>query len=928
MRYDDLIILIPSHSLEDFPLFHTGQEAHELLVAWTALWHPGLIVHTGQMPHWARADEPPEELEGRLVLVPQVSQELLLVGWVAKARQQGACVVEELQDRQRVWAQAQEFFGLEPWHAQDWVEEFYALGYAFLQEELLTRQMRYMSNLDEEYFQSLVVEAAQKAAQGQTESAQAVLGQCYELLMESRQRYYPVDAYLVDLLVVASSTLGPELRRELSRSGVNVLCPASVLEQMAQHDPDSLALLRKGVESGQVSVVGGSYAEEPWPLLPLDQTLAWLRLAQAVYRRHLGQEVRVFGQRRFGLCAWLPQVLARLGYQAALHFPLDEGAFPQATQAKIHWQSPGSCAVDALARVPVDAGQSESLLNFCERLGNTMDMDHVATVSFARWPGKACPFFEDLRRIERHSAVLGRFVTLQEYFQDTELPGEPSRFAADSYRTPYLRQEVASGSQDPATRFVPVYRRWAWEQHRRFLSLVQAALGGPVILLPEDEDPRSASPPGKMTEPLRQHLQALARQILNPDTPAQGYLLLNPWPWSCKVEVPLKSEEYVPWGAEGLVAQQLSGTRQVLVEVPGGGYRWVPCHVGQPPSPPARGREPPMVEPENFLMRNEYFQLHLDPNTGAIAALHDYRHRGNRLSQQLALRSARLAAGSNASPYSVMKAQSVEFLHTGPALACAQAQGHLLDRQGRPVARFVQKVQIWRRLRVLKLEVELEPEELPSGDPWENYYACRWAWPDETALMFRGVAGMVFPCEATRVEAPLFVRWETDTWSTTVLCGGMAYHRRVGLRMLDTLLIPPGETQRRFTLGLGIDVKNPLEQAVAWLAPPQAVACTGSPEPRPSGAWFFTAQGGSVLPTAWSPLVEGDRLVGYRVRLLEPRGQTQQLRLRSLREVTQAQLLDFQGQSLTPLRVQGDAVLVDLDAHEWAEVEVRFADSP
>ena len=43
MKYQELIILLPCHSLEDFPTYHEGDDAHSLLASWSALWHPALL---------------------------------------------------------------------------------------------------------------------------------------------------------------------------------------------------------------------------------------------------------------------------------------------------------------------------------------------------------------------------------------------------------------------------------------------------------------------------------------------------------------------------------------------------------------------------------------------------------------------------------------------------------------------------------------------------------------------------------------------------------------------------------------------------------------------------------------------------------------------------------------------------------------------
>jgi hypothetical protein len=68
---------------------------------------------------------------------------------------------------------------------------------------------------------------------------------------------------------------------------------------------------------------------------------------------------------------------------------------------------------------PLDAGKAETFLNLPEKLGESMDLDHVATVSFAHWPGQASEWYEDLRRMANYAPVLGKFVTIGEFFAKT-----------------------------------------------------------------------------------------------------------------------------------------------------------------------------------------------------------------------------------------------------------------------------------------------------------------------------------------------------------------------------------------------------------------------------------------------------------------------------------------------------------------------------
>ncbi len=88
------------------------------------------------------------------------------------------------------------------------VDGFFALGLAFLLTELLTRRMRYMSRIDETAFQEKVVAAATAASNDETAGASEALTRAFEILMEARAHFYPVDTNLLDFALVAETTIG------------------------------------------------------------------------------------------------------------------------------------------------------------------------------------------------------------------------------------------------------------------------------------------------------------------------------------------------------------------------------------------------------------------------------------------------------------------------------------------------------------------------------------------------------------------------------------------------------------------------------------------------------------------------------------------------------------------------------------------------
>ncbi len=106
MKFQELVILLPCHSLEDFPTHHSGDEAEGLLSAWSSLWHPALLASARSVPNWARADAPPENIAGKLLVCPQVAQELLLAGFAGRCKNDGAVLIRKCTTRQQILEKA------------------------------------------------------------------------------------------------------------------------------------------------------------------------------------------------------------------------------------------------------------------------------------------------------------------------------------------------------------------------------------------------------------------------------------------------------------------------------------------------------------------------------------------------------------------------------------------------------------------------------------------------------------------------------------------------------------------------------------------------------------------------------------------------------------------------------------------------------
>jgi len=264
-------------------------------------------------------------------------------------------------------------------------------------------------------------------------------------------------------------------------------------------------------------------------------------------------------------------------------------------------------------------------------------------------------------------------------------------------------------------------------------------------------------------------------------------------------------------------------------------------------------------------------------------------------------------------------------LTSGPVLAEIRTRGRLMHPEGRIAARFEQVYRLPRHSRVLEIEVTFTPEELPNENPWESYYAARFAWADAAADLHRGAAGGCFPTEAKQVEAAQFIEIHDAKRKLAIFTGGAPYHRRASMRMLDTILIPPGEARRTFRLALGVDVPYPYQEAWArQLAPaiaPSPVRCPGG---GPS-SWLFHVDAKNLLATEWTAIDHEGRVVGAKVRLLETAGRAGKATLRALRALKSARQVDFLGQTLTELSTSGDAATIEFSGYEWMDLELRWA---
>jgi alpha-mannosidase len=403
-------------------------------------------------------------------------------------------------------------------------------------------------------------------------------------------------------------------------------------------------------------------------------------------------------------------------------------------------------------------------------------------------------------------------------------------------------------------------------------------------------------------------------------------------------------------GEPGLmILNPLSFTRLVVppdasapgmpVKVPGCGFHWVP-ESGKTPSK----AKVPLAE-ENVL-RNDVFECIVSTATGGIQRLKNHGRSPNRLSQQLGFRFPRertITRGEGEDRqveqtyYSEMRCRSLEVVSDGPVLGEIVTTGDVVDQQNETrLAGFRQRFRVWRHRPVLEVQIELDLERTPEGDPWSNYYGCRFAYNDVTAALTRSVLAGAHGFQGQRIESPHYLEIASEETRTTIVSGGLPFYRKTGDRLVDALLAVAGEERRSFTFWVVMDTPFPLEAALDALSP--AIVVPGVPGPPPAGTagWLLNVNPRNVQLTAIMPLRpnpesdasegqdENDVGPGFGVRLVETEGRHRTVRLHAFRAPRKARQRDFRGETVAELRIEDEAVLVDMTAYEIADVELWF----
>jgi hypothetical protein len=973
MNARELILLSPYRVPTHNTLYLGDEEVAAFLNGYTALWHPAALASASAPPRLGSPYDYEQPTTGHIYAVPDNPPLVLPDDWDERVRAAGALAFRATVDREVTLNNLREALRSRAEMAQpslplldleaERLAPFFGIGFGHLHVEALFEAMSHENLLASSEFWQEVSAAVAALGEADPEAPRSHLQAAADRLLSAREVLYPVTLHLIDLYLLDGEHLGEPWPGSFERGlPLNFVACSALIERLAKEQPQRLAALRERIGGDSAEVCGGPYLEREDPLLPLESQMWNLLKGRQLYQELLGQEVRVFARKRFGFHPQLPLLLQNAGISRALLLAFDEGVLPPHRSPVVSWPSPDGKSVEAFTRSPHDADSAQTYFHLTYHLHQTIMQDQAATLSLLHRPGKSeegggrreekeersslltpqsslltrCPWYSDWIELSRLAPVLGRWTTLSNYFNEV-MPGDYASAAeADELHGDYLvercptetytyeTQEALAqpglGGEQPISMFARHVRARRRLDSAWTLAALQHSLGGslPAVeggdflthlthledRLESEETPLDkelAEAQARIAEILAQRLTARG-QANNP-----GFLVLNPCSFKRRVALELEGVHSLPPLGGPLKAGQLDAeTAHVVVEVPALGFAWIP-REGPPGSTPTRR----MRLADERIVRNEFFEAEVDPQTGGLRALRDPRTRISRLGQQLVF-----------NPGSTMRVEQIVTTSHGPALGEVVSEGVLLDSQDQPFARFRQRFRAWLGRPVLDLRIDITPDQPPQGYPWHAYYAARFAWRDERATLLRGVNGMSSVTSQSRPETPDYLEIRLGRQNTVIFPGGLPFHQRHGGRMIDVLLSCPGEQTQTFDLAIGLDRDYPMQTALGLATPAPVTATTQGPPHVGAEGWLFHLDVPNLLLTSLHPALEG--APGIVARLLEIGGFGGQAELRCVRDPQRALLLDALGRPQMDVSTQGDAVLLDVGRYDLVQLRIDF----
>ncbi|MCP4784430.1 MAG: hypothetical protein GY903_06830 [Fuerstiella sp.] len=972
--FQEITILIPGYSIEDLPSDLNERNAASLLNAFSVAWHPWLLRRSARIPEFRQAESTELPTGQHIVFVPECSEDWLGHDWQEKLSHTLSVVLHGCGDRDEWIRSIDAEFGVDAEAIpESLLADFFALGTTHLQVLLLSRRMHHFVDPDGYLLESEAFAAAEAAIAGNEALARDHLRRCFECLLDCREQFYPVDCFLLDMCLPSDQTTAADLQGLIAGSpSLSLVCSGQELRKYCEAEPDFAATLKSALESDRLSLMTGHQNELRVSLGGLNAVYSDIHAAQNWVQDQLTDKAVHWARRRFGMTSSLPSLLSLFNFGGALHVVLDDGLYPDREFGQLNWQAPDGSSIDSVSRIPLAIDGASSFLRFADRFTESMQEDTTAVMLLARLPTLQSPWLTDLQIAAGYAPVLGRFVTMTDFIDQTGNQACATEFDEGEYLSPYLIQASVLKTEAPITSPAELHQQRTGLETAAFVRALTGILKPKSVALESmgelearlgDEESRridlASSEPDTRAEQserlgdIRDNISRLqteaacqlASLVPTMDVAAKGILLINPLPWKRRTSIPWPGDNQPPAANECLTAFWHQDQERILnLELPAGGFAWI--HESSEPKQaitPSKVKGKPLAE--DLLLRNEYFEVELSEATGGISAVHFHNQRSNRVSQQVAFRydsskTYTIDDDEVTTAYAAVRLVSSRILMSGPFRGAIENTCENIDVVTQEVmARFRQTVTVERNAPRVHMQIDFDDvQTLPHGNPWMTYYACRFAWDNSAASITRSMLGQASGFRMERFEAPDYVEIADADQRLLIVPHGRPYHRRSGPRMLDSLLLVEGESARRFEVTLEFDQAYPMRTAQEILLPPVPLVTESRIPKGTASAWILGLSSKNVIVARTRceclndqsavPEMTDDPAASSSASLTlllqETEGRSANCLIRTARPPASARQRRPDGTTIQELRVSEKGVHVEFSRFQIKEVELTF----
>jgi alpha-mannosidase len=974
IEFDEISVLIPGYSLEDLPTDLDESRASSLLNAAVTAWHPLILVHSRGVPKFRQA-ESLNHFSGRHVfLVPSPAEDWMPHEWQQEAETSSSLAIGSCESREdwlsSIHAAVNKIADGHPDPDNICcIDDFFAFGLCYLLVVVLSRRMHHFIDPDDTTLEVEIRLAAAAAVAGNEDDTRTHLQRCFDSLRDTREQFYPLDCYLVDLCVPAPGVDAAEIRDLIQQSEkLNLVASAREVAEWC-HDDDAFAnCLQHRCKAEQLTLVSGSWSEQRPSLGSMLSAYVDLVRGVASLSKIPGQPPISWGRKRFGLAAGLPALLTHFGFEFALHFALDDGSYPEEEHSWFEWRGKDDSRVPATSRIPLATDSAASMLRFPDRCRESMQDDASAIMSFARLPHQTTCWPDDLRRATKWAPVLGHFATLNELSAEEGIRGTRMQFRQSEYLSPHLIQASVLKIERPVSDPARIHRLWTR------LSAIQTQFASAVMLrsfpdatemrasalavqqnlndlerertadgtdgAPENFSRQCEHSSAELSRLSDETMRLLQKVIPSRDANVHGLLVSNSLPFARTVPVDWPAQWSAPASVTEIEGFQSTPTAVVFVKLPPGGFVWLTeSHAGVAAAETFRPgrREPPLAEP--LLLRNRFFEVTLSSHSGGIEAVRPHGTRANLLSQRPCFRFDRkqdIAApdGSDAGTTFYADASLVDsrVIRSESIVGEVETTFELRSPADNSVIATGRQIISVDRFRP-RIDMKICFDQIarpPNGNPWLTYLASRFAWDSPDAVVTRGVLGQACDADCERFETPDYLEIADAEHRVVISVHGRPYHRRSGDRMLDSLLVVDGETETDFQFTFDFDQSYPMNSVLDVIVPPVLLQTSLSVPSGPAAAWLLGLSSRNVI------VVRGDAAVGnttdddpesvlrtVQLTLLETEGSDASCVVRTAKAVRSARICAGieAGQAL---EVGPAGVTVPIGAFQLKDVELTF----